>query len=333
MKRRFIKSLKIILGFSLLIIIVIYFFGYQDIPIDQLKKKYTNSSSSFLLVDGMKVHYRDEGDKKDSIPIVLIHGTGSSLHTYNLWTKELSINHRIIRMDLPGYGLTGPFSDRNYSIENYVTFLKHFLELIGIKKCILAGNSLGGNIAWNFTTKYSEMVEELILIDATGYPLKSKSVPLAFKVAQTPIIQDIFTFITPRFVAKASIENIYKDKTKVSEELVDRYFELILREGNRQAFVDRFKVKYDTISHKKIKLISQRTLILWGEDDELIPLEMAYLFHNDLSNDTLVILKNAGHVPMEESPSESLKPVIKFLKKSCFFFSPTNKYEINSFMI
>ncbi|MFL2590195.1 MAG: alpha/beta fold hydrolase [Parvicellaceae bacterium] len=291
-----------------------FIFGYQDIPLNQLKKKYTDSYSSFVRVGDMDIHYKDQGDKKDSIPIVLIHGTGSSLHTYDHWTKELIINHRVIRMDLPGYGLTGPFPDRDYSYNNYVAFLKVFLEKIGIESCILAGNSLGGNIAWRFTTKYSEMVDNLILIDAAGYPMKSKSIPLAFKIAQIPIIQNIFTVISPRFVAKASVENVYNDKTKVDEELVDRYFELTLREGNREAFVDRFKVKSDTISHKKIKLINQRTLILWGEEDQLIPSQMAYLFHNDLPNDTLVILKDVGHVPMEESPSESLRPVIKFLK-------------------
>lgn len=305
---------KIILAFGVFIILIISFFGYQDIPLDILRKKYMNSSSSFLLVDEMNVHYRDQGDKKDSIPIVLIHGTGSSLHTYDNWTKELIINHRVIRMDLPGYGLTGPFPNRDYSYNNYVAFLKVFLEKIGVKSCILAGSSLGGNIAWRFTIENSEMVDNLILIDAAGYPMKSKSIPLAFTIAKIPVIQNIFTFITPRFIAKVSVENVYRDKTKVNEELVDRYFELTLREGNRQAFVDRFKVKSDTMSHKKIKLINQRTLILWGEEDELIPYEMAYLFHDDIPNDTLVILKNVGHVPMEESPSESLKPVIEFLR-------------------
>ena len=314
MKKNSNNIWKIILGFGLFIVLIVSFFGYQDIPLDQLKKKYTDSYSSFVRVGDIDIHYKDQGDKKDSIPIVLIHGTGSSLHTYDHWTKELIINHRVIRMDLPGYGLTGPFPDRDYSYNNYVAFLKVFLEKIGIKSCILAGNSLGGNIAWRFTTKYSEMVDNLILIDAAGYPMKSKSIPLAFKIAQIPIIQNIFTVISPRFVAKASVENVYKDKTKVDEELVDRYFELTLREGNREAFVDRFKVKSDTISHKKIKLINQRTLILWGEEDQLIPSQMAYLFHNDLPNDTLVILKDVGHVPMEESPSESLRPVIKFLK-------------------
>ena len=315
MKKNSDNIWKIILGFGVFIVLIISFFGYQNIPLDQLKIKYTDSSSSFVLVDGMDIHYKDQGNKKDSTPIVLIHGTGSSLHTYDHWTNELIKNHRVIRMDLPGYGITGPFPNRDYSYNNYVAFLKVFLEKIGVKSCILAGSSLGGNIAWRFTIKNSEMVENLILIDAAGYPMKSNSIPLAFKVAKIPVIQNIFTFITPRFVAKASVENVYKNKTKVNEELVDRYFELTLREGNRQAFVDRFKVKSDTMSHKKIKLINQRTLILWGEEDELIPSEMAYLFHNDLPNDTLVILKNVGHVPMEESPSESLEPVIEFLRK------------------
>ena len=307
--------LKIILGFGVFIVLIVSFFGYQDIPLRQLKEKYTDSNSFFVRIGEMDIHYRDQGDKKDSIPIVLIHGTASSLHTYDNWVSKLAINHRVIRMDLPGYGLTGPFPNRDYSYNNYVAFLKVFLEKIGIKSCILAGNSLGGNIAWRFTTEYSEMVDKLILIDAAGYPMKSKSIPLAFKIAQIPVIQDIFTFISPKFIAKASVKNVYKDKTKVNKKLVARYFELTLREGNRQALVDRFKVKYDTISHKKIKLIYQRTLILWGEDDELIPSEMAYLFHKDLPNDTLVILKDVGHVPMEENPNKSLKPFIEFLRK------------------
>jgi len=316
MKRISSKTLKfIILGFGSFIAITVLFIGYQDIPIEQLKKKYTDPYSSFVRVGEMDVHYRDQGKQTDSIPIILIHGTASSLHTYDDWTSELTKKHRVVRMDLPGYGLTGPFPNRDYSFNNYVAFLKDFLESIAVKKCILAGSSLGGNIAWRFTIENSDMVTKLILIDAAGYPLKSKSVPLAFKLAQVPIAQNIITFITPRFIAKSSVENVYYDKTKVTEELVDRYFELTLRKGNRQAIVDRFKVKKDTISHKKIKLIEQKTLIIWGEEDKLIPLKMAYKFHNDLPNDTLVILKNAGHVPMEEIPSESLKLVIEFLRK------------------
>jgi pimeloyl-ACP methyl ester carboxylesterase len=310
------KSLKIILSCAALITIgIIIFFGDRDIPLNELRAKYTNTASSFVSVDGMEVHFRDEGNQTDTIPIVLIHGTASSLHTFDIWTDSLKKSNRVIRMDLPAYGLTGPFPDSNYSMAHYTEFLKNFLTALNIKQCVLAGNSLGGQIAWNFTLEQPEMVRKLILIDAAGYPISSKSVPVAFKIGRTPMLNKVLTYITPRFIVKASVENVYFDKSKVTESLVDRYFELTLREGNRQAFVDRFKMAKDTSAYKNIKHIQQPTLILWGARDLLIPVENANKFHKDLPINTLVILDNNGHTPMEESPMESLKPVLAFLKK------------------
>jgi pimeloyl-ACP methyl ester carboxylesterase len=303
-----------LIGILIITLFIVSLYGYRDIPLDQLKTKYATTPSSFISVDGMNVHYRDEGDATDSSPIVLIHGTGSSLHTFEYWTTELKQDYRVIRMDLPGYGLTGPFPNRQYSMNHYLDFLEHFLNALGIKECVLGGNSLGGGIAWNFAAMHSEMVTKLILINASGYPSQAKSIPLAFKLAQTPVIKDVFKYITPRFVAKASVENVFADKTKVTEALVDRYFELTLRAGNRQAFIDRFHATKTLNRAKNIKLIQQNTLVLWGEEDQLIPIEKAYQFHKDLPNSTLVILKDVGHIPMEERPHESLEAIISFLK-------------------
>ncbi len=293
----------------------ILFFGQKDKKISYLKEKYANKSSSFLTLNGMDIHYRDEGNLTDSIPIVLLHGTGSSLHTFEDWSNTLKHTKRVIRMDLPAYGLTGPFPNNNYSIAQYTLFLNNFLKKLKIKKCILAGNSLGGEIAWNFSSKHPHFVTKLILIDASGYPSNSQSTPLAFRLAKTPIINKSLTYITPRFLVKKSIENVYKDPSKITDTLIDRYFNLSLRAGNRQAFIDRFKTKQNTENHSRIKTIKQPTLILWGDHDFLIPLENAYKFQKDLPNNSLVIIKNSGHVPMEESPHESLKPVLDFIKK------------------
>ncbi len=318
--KRFSKLIKqILLAIVLLSLLVAVLFGYRDIPIEQLKSKYAPAPSSFIAVDGMDVHFRDEGNMTDSIPLVFIHGTGSSLHTFDGWADTLKKDYRIVRMDLPGYGLTGQFPDRNYSIDNYVEFLKNFLSSLEIKKCRLAGNSLGGNIAWNFTLQHPEMVDKLILIDAAGYPMTSKSIPIAFEIAQIPFLNNLFTFISPRFIVEASVKNVYADKTKVTDELVDRYFELSLRKGNRQAFIDRLAMPRYKNTYVDIKHIEQPTLVLWGEEDLLIPVEKAYQFHKDLPNDTLVIIKGAGHIPMEESPNKSLKPLISFI----------NSYESN----
>ena len=310
------KLLKIfLLGSVFLIVVILVLFGYGDKPINELKQKYAQAPSVFIAVDGMDVHYRDEGNMADSLPLVLIHGTGSSLHTFDGWAAALKVNKRVIRMDIPAFGLTGPFNNRQYSIAHYVDFIHSFLLAVGIKKCILAGNSLGGQIAWNFTAHFPDMVQKLVLIDAAGYPLQSKSVPIAFKMARTPVLKNIMTFVTPRFLVKASVENVYADKTIITDELVNRYFDLTLRKGNRQALVDRLNLAEDSSDVALIKNITQPTLILWGQQDLLIPLTIANRFHNDLPNDTLVIFKNMGHVPMEENPQESLVPLVEFLKK------------------
>ena len=311
------KKLTVILSLTLLFIIaVIIMFGHRDIPLNELKIKYANSSSSFIAVNGMDVHFRDEGLQTDTIPIVLIHGTGASLHTFNVWSDRLKKSHRIIRMDLPAYGLTGPFPDGNYTMAHYTTFLKDFLTALNIKQCVLAGNSLGGAIAWNFTLEQPSMVTKLILIDASGYPIASKSVPIAFSLAKIPVINKLLSFITPRFLVRASVENVYFDSSKVTDLVVERYFNLTLRSGNRKAFVDRLQIPKDTNTYKNINYIQQPTLILWGAEDLLIPVENAYKFQEDLPNNTLVILEKTGHTPMEESPLESLEIVLNFLKTS-----------------
>jgi pimeloyl-ACP methyl ester carboxylesterase len=297
-----------------LIGVICLFFGHTDKSLAELTPAYAPAPSAFVEVDGMQVHYRDEGDPTDTLPLVLIHGTAASLHTFETWAAALRQNKRVVRMDLPAFGLTGPFPNRDYSMDHYLEFLEGFLNARGIRRCILGGNSLGGQIAWEFTHKKPEMVDKLLLIDAAGYPLQSVSVPIGFRIARTPYLNAVMTFITPRSMVESSVENVYAEKTKVSDELVNRYFDLTLRAGNRQALVDRMNTVYDTTRVQRVKTIQQPTLVLWGAQDRLIPLRSAYRFHDDLPNDTLVILHNAGHVPMEECPNESLNAVLYFLK-------------------
>ena len=305
---------KIILGVGVLLVLIVVLFGYRDRPMRDLQEEYAPYPSSFITVNGMAVHYRDEGLKTDSLPIVLLHGTASSLHTFDAWASVLKYDMRVIRLDLPGFGLTGPFPDRNYAMTEYVEFIRDFLAARGIKKCILAGNSLGGNIAWQVAARHPDLVDQLILIDAAGYPMVSKSSPLVFRMARIPVVNHLLTFITPRFLAKASVKNVYADKSKVTSELATRYFDLTLREGNRQALVDRMNTPPNPEDIALIKKIRQPTLVLWGEEDQLIPVSEAQRFHADLPHDVVVILKGVGHVPMEESPKESLAAVQSFLK-------------------
>lgn len=309
------KYLKFI-GLSLLVFVVALscFYWENDIPLDTLKSKYTTAASAFVDVMQMQVHYRDEGNKNDSLPLVLIHGIGASLHTWEESVKLLTDSFRVITLDLPAYGLTGPNPKRVYSQEFYVQFIDEFLKSIHVNKCIIGGNSLGGAIAWNYTYEHPTKVEKLILIDAAGYPMISESKPIAFTLAQIPVLKHMLNYITPRFLAKKSVMNVYDDPTKVTEKVVDRYFDLFLREGNRQAFVDRMNFSTYPDHLIRLRTIKTPTLIVWGENDKLIPIENAQKFHADLPNDTLVVLEKTGHVPMEENPDRTVDAIRLFLK-------------------
>jgi pimeloyl-ACP methyl ester carboxylesterase len=310
------KIIKFTLVFIVLLVVGISALYWQnDIPLETLLRKYGNLESKFVQIDGMSVHYRDEGNQNDTIPVILIHGTGASLHTWEGWVRELKTEHRVIRLDLPAYGLTGPNPTGDYSQEYYAEFINHFLTEHRIKKCILGGNSLGGAITWVYALKYPEKVKKMILVDAGGYPMLSKSVPIAFQMARIPIIKNLFKYVTPRSIIEKSVLNVYAQKEKVTPELVDRYFELSLRAGNREAFLNRMNQGIVNDKYLKIKTLQMPTLIIWGDKDLLIPLDVAEKFHQDLPNDTLIVFKNLGHTPMEEDAHTTVAVVKEFLKK------------------
>lgn len=294
---------------------LIIFSFHADIPVEELKKKYGGPPSEYVAVSGMEVHYRDEGLAEDTLPLVLLHGTSSSLHTWDGWVDGLKDNHRVIRLDLPGFGLTGPFPDGNYGMAHYVSFLHSFLEKLGVRRCIIAGNSLGGQIAWSFVAEYPHLATKLVLIDAAGIKNESYQPPLAFRVARIPVVKHSLAWLTPRPLARKSVEDVYAIPARVDDKLVDRYFELTLREGNRKAMIDRLNWPEDLATPEQLSRLSQPVLILWGRQDRLFPEACGRTFSDLLPHDTLVVLDGCGHVPMEECPEQSLQVLKSFLGK------------------
>jgi pimeloyl-ACP methyl ester carboxylesterase len=260
----------------------------------------------------MSVHLRDEGPKDDPLPIVLLHGTSASLHTWDGWVRGLKGTRRVVRMDLPAFGLTGPNAQNDYSIATYVQFVRATLDAVGVKACVLGGNSLGGQIAWASASAMPERIKKLILVDAAGYRFDSTSVPIGFRIATTPGVRVIAERILPRSVVEGSLHNVYGDPSKVTPELVDRYYDLALRTGNRQALARRFEQRF-TSDESQIAALKVPTLILWGGKDRLIPPDSATRFAKDIAGSMLVMFDALGHVPHEEDPVATLAPVQLFL--------------------
>ncbi|TMB08940.1 MAG: alpha/beta hydrolase [Deltaproteobacteria bacterium] len=266
----------------------------RDVPLDELKQSYAGGASRFVDVGGLPVHYRDEGDGP---PVVLLHGTGASLHTWDAWAEALRGHFRVIRMDLPGFGLTGPNREDDYRIDAYVAFVEAFRGKLGLDGFALAGNSLGGQIAWSYAIAHPAQVRALVLLDPAGYRIDRPA--LVFRLARIPGISWLMTKLDPGPITEKTLRDCYGDPRKVTPALVERYRKLALREGNRRAFVARVARRAEDRSADIAKIRSP-TLILWGAQDLLIPVAHAQRFVSAIPGASLIVYDGVGHVPMEE---------------------------------
>lgn len=269
------------------------------------------------------VHLRDEGPRSDPLPLVLIHGTSDSLHTWDPWVAELSKTRRVVRMDLPGFGLTGPASHGDYRIGAYVDFLWTLLDQLKLQRVVLAGNSLGGEVAWMGAARFPERVAGLVLLDPAGLPFEPEAVPPGFALSAHPVSAWLSRFLLPRPLVKASAESVYADPSKLSAAEVDRFFEITLREGNRAALAARAQAflaeRHSPIYPEAWARVQTPTLLLWGAQDRLIPPVTAQQYLRLRAPAApaaeLVLLPGVGHVPQREAPQASLAAARAFIDR------------------
>lgn len=284
-----------------------------DLPVESLAARWAPPPSDFLHLDDQLVHYRDEGPRDDPLPIVLIHGAAASLHTWEGWAAALRGRRRVISFDLPGFGLTGPRSDEDYSIDADARFVLALMDALGVRRAALAGNSLGGEIAWRTALAAPQRVGRLILVDSAGYELKGSALPAGLVLAQVPLINRLFESLLPRSMVEGGLRFAYGDASRVTPELVDRYFSLLLRQGNRHAFVLRTRQAAPGSQAHRIKELRLPTLVLWGGRDRLIPPEHAHTFARDIAGSELTIFDGLGHLPQEEDPQRTVAAAKTFL--------------------
>lgn len=283
-------------------------------PLESLVARWAPPPSDFAEIGGQLVHYRDEGPRHDPQPIVLIHGTSASLHTWEGWVNALKGQRRVISFDLPGFGLTGPSATGDYSDEAYIAFVLALLERWKLPPVVLGGNSLGGQIAWELAALHPEKVAALVLVDAGGLAFQSESVPLGFRIAQLPGLRLLVEGILPRRVIESSVANVYGNPARIKSGVVDRYFELTLREGNRAALLRRFEQRRPGYYADRLASLRQPTLILWGGRDRLIPPAVGQQFAQAIPGSRLVVFDELGHVPQEEDPQATVAELASFLQ-------------------
>ncbi|MBN1366141.1 MAG: alpha/beta hydrolase [Syntrophaceae bacterium] len=287
--------------------------GMQTIPLDQLKMKYADAQSQILQIDDINIHYKDEGQGP---VLILLHGVCSSLHTWDGWAERLKGHYRVLRVDLVGFGLTGPAPDASfYQIDNAVNFFERVVNEMKLEKFYIAGNSLGGYIAWKYTLKHPEKVEKLILVDSVGFP---QPLPGLIAFASFPIIRIYARFIMPKFIFDTAVSQVFGDQSKVTDKLKDRYYELAMREGNKGATIDVFTEFRRQCSDKNLSAgiseLKPPVLVMWGTKDIWIPYTTEFpKWKKELPTAKFIVYEGAGHVPMEEIPDETARDVDLFL--------------------
>ncbi len=275
----------------------------------ELDRKYSNSSTRYVEVDGTELRVRDTGPK-DAPALVLLHGFGSSLETWEPWARALSANYRVVRLDLPGAGLSEPDPSGNYSDGRSVALIKDLMDRLGIESATLIGNSMGGRIAWRFAAAFPARTRKLVLISPDGFASPGFQYG---KPPRVPVLLNLMKYFLPRALLAKNLAAAYADPARLGASVIDRYHDLMLAPGSRGAMLDRMRQSVLEDPVPILAHIRTPTLLLWGEKDRLIPYRNASDYLYAMPNVTLVSFADLGHVPQEEGPAESLQAVEKFL--------------------
>jgi pimeloyl-ACP methyl ester carboxylesterase len=260
-------------------------------------------------IAGLRLHVRDAG-RPDAPAIIMLHGFGSSLHTFDAWASALDDTYRVISFDLPGSGLSEPDPTGVYTDVRSMEILRLLMDRLGITKAVLVGNSIGGRLAWRFASAHPDRVTKLVLISPDGYASPG------FEYGRAPEVPALMTamrYVLPKSMLRPNIAAAYANPGNLTEETLERYHALLRAPGNRTAMVERMRQTVLVDPEPILRQVKIPVLLLWGAKDAMIPASNAADYQRALPQAELVIFPSLGHVPHEEAPDLSLEPVRKFL--------------------
>ncbi|EED34016.1 hypothetical protein NOR53_1496 [gamma proteobacterium NOR5-3] len=281
-----------------------------DRPRAELEALYLEDVGDLRMIDGVRLHVREAGDT-DAPAVIMLHGFGASLHTWDGWAAELDDAFRVIRFDLPGSGLSYPDPTGDYSDERAVQLLAALMDELGLARAALVGNSIGGRIAWRMAAMYPQRVSALVLVSPDGFASEGFEYG---KAPEVPAVMGLMRYALPKSVLAMNLAPAYADANKLSEDRVTRYHDLMLAPGSREALLQRMAQTVLVDPEPLLRQISAPVLLLWGESDRMIPVGNAADYQAALPNSRLVRLPDLGHVPQEEDALRSAAPVRKFLR-------------------
>ena len=274
-----------------------------------IETRYLADRADLRVIDGVRLHLRDTGPRSAPV-LLLLHGLGASLHTWEPWALALDSGYRVVRFDFPGHGLSA--ADTDYSDARTIRLVEALLDTLGVAKATVIGNSMGGRIAWRFAAAHPARVEKLVLMAPDGFasPGFEYDTP-----ADVPAVLGMMRWVLPRPMLKANLAPAYADRAQLADSVVSRYYDLMLAPGNREALFARMRQTMLTDPVPFLRTITAPTLLVWGERDQMIPVSNAHDYLKVMPRARLVTLRALGHLPFEEAPARALMPVRAFLEE------------------
>lgn len=302
---------------------VILFAGWMalkrdDIPYEQLETIYANSDSRYLALDDEKrIHFRDVGPR-DAPVLVLVHGFSASLHTWEPWVADLKRDYRVITLDLPGHGLSRCLDNSEIGPAQFVDVIDRVTGALKVERFTLAGNSMGGSAAWNYALAHPEKLEGLVLVDAAGWPRtgdEGESRPVIFKLLEVGLARKLIKDLDMSSLIRSGLEDSFADPAFVTDEMVDRYASLARAPCHRDALLalSAGRDARTEASAERLAVLSMPTLVMHGEQDNLIPASHGEQFAAAIPGAELKLYPDVGHLPQEEIAAQSLSDLRAFL--------------------
>ena len=283
---------------------------YRDVPASEVEAKWARPPSKFVVIDGVRLHYRDEGRGP---AVVLLHANYSSLFMWEPWVAKLRDDYRVIRVDLPAHGLTGPEPNGNYTLERIQTLFERFVDERGLGRFTVVGTSIGGTVAMRYTAAHPERIERLVLISPGSLEarVRGRTTP-----ANVPRVADLLGYVTPKAFTRFLLTNDYGDPARLSDAVTDEWYDMWMREGNRLAMINLLRQYVSGGVEDKIRAVKVPVLLIWGEKNKRVPLALAYETQKLLENSPevkLEILPGIGHMLVQEAPQQSAQLIRRYL--------------------
>lgn len=297
----------------LFFVVVAFLLWTPDRDRASLEALYLRSPADMVEVAGTRLDVRDSGPPPgtNAAPaVILLHGFGSSLHTWEAWSAGLEADHRVIRFDLPGSGLSPPDTTGDYTDDRSMAVLLALMDRLGVAKASIVGNSIGGRIAWTLAAAHPGRVDKLVLVSPDGFASPGFEYG---RVPDVPVMVKAMRWVLPKPLVRMSLAPAYADPKALTDDLATRYYDLMRAPGVRDAMIARMQqsIRFDPVP--RLESIQAPTLLLWGEQDQMIPFTNAADYMKALPHATLAPLPGVGHLPQEEAPERSLEIVRRFL--------------------